>query len=792
MAAPARIVWPEKPLAQLVGVKIAAPQNGNGKHERKGVVINYPPELFWNSALNSPFDYTVPTIAGFNAYAISALAYSCMRYRATKLIEAPLWISEETLDGDVWLDDNAALDHPLAALLEQPNPDMEMSDLLEALSLYLDVTGRCLLVKSRDRGKRTAALYPFSGDEFSVSAADGRLYGKFRVRTSSGIKDYGPDDVIFFKNFDPRSPIDGLGPLDAALAHINIGDEMRRAVQAALRNTIRPGAVVEYENALSDADFERARAEMTANYAGAQNTGKVISVEGGKLKMFERGLKDLELGPVQADVESAVCSCFQVHPSVIGTKLGLTANSGLADTIKPATELFYDMYLFPTWNKIARTLTKSLLREVDDNELRTIRFVTENVRFLQDDLGERTTEASNAQGYWTLNEQRTHTGKPALGATDPRGDAIVARATPGASAGQQVPAASGKSVTHSPDPASSVPVTLPKVAGNPALDAETKADARNRLWRKFDVKARRKESDYEREAEKQFERERADVYKRLSGSSDATIIAALEKVQAAYTREEGQYHLEWLKRYEALISDTFKIAGEDLAAELGFDFNLSNPRVELAILNRTNHLAGHVTTTTYQAIKDVVADSRGRGEGISKLADRIRDEVFGGDITKARATTIARTETIGALNAGEAIAAQESGVIRSKEWLSQGDARVRDSHAEIDGTSAPLDGFFGNGLEYPGDQRGSADEVINCRCTVLYSDEEAGKAAAPVLEKKAEEARLPNIHVNVTVPERSTSLTLESSKLRRIGTIVRDEDGNATIEITEVDPYNSE
>ncbi|MEO7889172.1 MAG: phage minor head protein, partial [Vicinamibacterales bacterium] len=111
------------------------------------------------------------------------------------------------------------------------------------------------------------------------------------------------------------------------------------------------------------------------------------------------------------------------------------------------------------------------------------------------------------------------------------------------------------------------------------------------------------------------------------------------------------------------------------------------------------------------------------GEGTQQIANRIRTDVFNDEITKARATTIARTETIGALNEGEQIAAQESGIVQSKEWLSQGDARVRDGH-DIDGEIVPLDGFFSNGLEYPGDQRGDAGNVINCRCTTLFSDEE--------------------------------------------------------------------
>jgi HK97 family phage portal protein len=699
---------------------MGAKLNGNGNHANgngKKALVTYPPELFWDSSMHPWSDAPglQREIRGFSAYAISALAFACMRFRSQKLIEAPLWIAEETEDGDEWVDD-----HDLSEVLEQPNPDMEMSDLLECVSLYMDVTGRALLVKTRDRANRVAALYPFSGDEFTVEPADGRLYGRFKVTTSRGQQTYGPDDVVFFKNTDPRNPLDGLGPLDAALAHINISDQMRRAVNAQLRNAARPGAILNFPQGLSDeAMADRVKAEFRANFAGAQNDGKLMINEGTDqpIQFLDSNLKNLAFGPVQDDVEATVCSVFEVHPVLVHTKLGLTANSGLADTMKPALELFYDRYFFPTTRKIEKTLTKSLLREADPNTLRFIRFDTSKISALQDDQGEKIEEAGEVADIWTVGERRLHTGKPLFG--DERDDQVRVRAVPGAqpvAEGSEKGASSAPEAKRSPAPREPAP---PKEPGPPTA----KSDIRRRLWRKFDIKASREEAKYRKEAEDQFEREKADVIRRLSGSSDATIQAALAKIKAAYTEADGQYHMEWLRRYEKLISATFDVAGSDLAAEVGFNFSLENPEVQRAIRKRVNKLTDNVTDTTYQSIKDQVSEGRSAGEGTREIAERIREKVFNGEITKARAETIARTETVGAMNHGELIAARESGVIASKEWLTQGDGKVRDSHSDIDGERVGLEDTFGNGLRHPGDQAGSADEVCNCRCTVLYSDE---------------------------------------------------------------------
>lgn len=57
-----------------------------------------------------------------------------------------------------------------------------------------------------------------------------------------------------------------------------------------------------------------------------------------------------------------------------------------------------------------------------------------------------------------------------------------------------------------------------------------------------------------------------------------------------------------------------------------------------------------------------------------------------------------------------------------KIWLTQGDDRVRDSHAEAYGQKVGITEDFtvgGYTLRYPGDRRAPISEWINCRCVVV-------------------------------------------------------------------------
>lgn len=98
-----------------------------------------------------------------------------------------------------------------------------------------------------------------------------------------------------------------------------------------------------------------------------------------------------------------------------------------------------------------------------------------------------------------------------------------------------------------------------------------------------------------------------------------------------------------------------------------------------------------------------------------------------------KARRIARTESHGAVSAGQLAAAQEreqlTGIRMWKRWLSTDDTRTRASHRVADGQAVPLDQPFRIGgflLQHPADSISVAPhEVINCRCTMLiYDDDE--------------------------------------------------------------------
>ena len=119
-----------------------------------------------------------------------------------------------------------------------------------------------------------------------------------------------------------------------------------------------------------------------------------------------------------------------------------------------------------------------------------------------------------------------------------------------------------------------------------------------------------------------------------------------------------------------------------------------------------------------------------QGEGIPQAAMRIANVT---DMDKNASVRAARTAMTSAENAGRIDAykrAESVGVKMQKEWMATLDDRTRRSHRRLDGERVGVDEKFSNGLRYPGDPSGSAEEVYNCRCTIVASVEGVDQSAA--------------------------------------------------------------
>lgn len=130
-----------------------------------------------------------------------------------------------------------------------------------------------------------------------------------------------------------------------------------------------------------------------------------------------------------------------------------------------------------------------------------------------------------------------------------------------------------------------------------------------------------------------------------------------------------------------------------------------------------------VSDTVKASIRQAMNDGIENGWGIDKTVSKIKNE----DLLKWQAKRIVRTETTRATNYSQLKAAENNKFQMDKQWIAVEDNRTRfglmpggHNHLGVDGERRDIYQDFSNGLLFPGDPDGEADQTINCRCTLGY------------------------------------------------------------------------
>ena len=112
-------------------------------------------------------------------------------------------------------------------------------------------------------------------------------------------------------------------------------------------------------------------------------------------------------------------------------------------------------------------------------------------------------------------------------------------------------------------------------------------------------------------------------------------------------------------------------------------------------------------------------------EGVEVIGKKIRDQgkPFN-SFNRYRSNTIARTETHNAASYANHKVVESLNIPDvQKRWTTTLDPRSRTTHVQANGQTVGMEEDFvvgGRQMAYPGDPRGGAANVINCRCVLLY------------------------------------------------------------------------
>ena len=299
----------------------------------------------------TPRNYEALAREGF---ARNPVAYRCVRLIAEAAASVPLVVFEAG---------RRSPNHPLMRLLERPNPEQGLPDLLEAFFGGLQTAGNGYLEAVQDDQGQPFELYALRSDRMKVvpgargwpEAYDYSVGGR-NVRLTRQADGWMP--VLHLKLLNPLSDYYGFSPLEAAAFAVDVHTASGAWNKALLDNAARPSGALVYGGGeggerLTDEQFERLKAELTETHSGTAAAGRPLLLEGGL------DWKPMSLSPADMDfidgkhaAAREIALAFGVPPPL----LGIPGDSTYAN-FKEANSAFWRHAVVPLTERLARALT---------------------------------------------------------------------------------------------------------------------------------------------------------------------------------------------------------------------------------------------------------------------------------------------------------------------------------------------------------------------------------------------------------------------------------------------------
>ena len=573
---------------------------------------------------------------------------------------------------------------PLIDLLYRPNPVFTGRQFWSLYQKYYDLVGEVYILVESNReifevGRNITGLHLLIPTCVTPKfGLDGKPESYEYQTTGDAIK-YLPSQILYIHNPNPKSPLRGMSLLKAGVNAIQTETQISTYHSRILENGGKVEGVFKFNTGpLTKEQLETLKDDYKKEYATSKKAGMPLFLGGGA-EYIKTGLSPDELSFLEAKKMTLedICILTGVPKSMLASTSDVKFDNADADRA---------IFLRETIHPLLVTLTTAL-DEVLFPDGRDLSFVDPTPENIDQKLKE--TESGVKNFYMTINEARARHG---LDPVDNGNDIMIPF--------NLMPLGS------EPAPADA---NAKKIKGeHPLADYDIRRLYWSMMIKRMDAR------------EKKF----IGPLKEYFNDQENRIIEKLSPAKNRYFRKTQLSELLSIelevkigkKIFLPIMTELLKQAGIDAMEMAGSDYEfIIKDEIVSWLENRADIFLTKINETTFQKLQDEFAASITAEEGREKLINRIQ-ETYGG-IKKSRAGLIARTEVHNSTQYGT-MQGYKQGGLRTKIWVAVMDAHTRDSHAQVDGEEKPLDIPFSNGLMFPGDPRGVAEEVINCRCVI--------------------------------------------------------------------------
>jgi len=572
--------------------------------------------------------------------------------------------------------------------IQNPHPDMSIYEVLYQGLIYYFYRGEFMVRVNRTIG---TVLEPLNPKLMRWDNTKWVYNNKINIPV---------EELIYLQLFNPDNTSRGLSPVDVVKEEILNDYKAREYSSKFFEHFARVGAVLENgDMGISSDDMKALVDQFNQAHQNSSQAHKTLGLPPGvKINYPDQTMKDMDFAQGRLDVRDRILGVLGIHKSVFGATDSV--DRAVADA---AMRQLWIHTLKPTAIRLQEKINQHLMKRYFKPF--QVYFDFSSIEELSDSADSVILRAKGLKelGY-TMNEVNDYFDLGMDEVTDPIGST---RFVPSS----MVPYDLMSFDDDYEDEGKSVKVgdKLDKIVE--LIDEPTKIEKKVRIYAiNFNKLERSLERKIGGKVRKHLSEQLGKVMRVIKGTKSKAIDELL-----IYTALKELLESEG-EALAALLTPVFRDGTLD-ASKLALNaINIKADPVinEKVVLDRVNKIRG-INNTTFKLIRSQVSESIKAGETVDQLADRVKG-VY--KFASSRARTIARTESGYVINNTTDGTYRENGV-QKKQWL----GGTRESHAAQDGQIVNYNEPFDNGLMYPHDPSGPAEEVINCTC-----------ALAPIIE----------------------------------------------------------
>ena len=305
-------------------------------------------------------------------YIKNVVGYKCVSMLARSASSVKLMVYDKKTNKKIE-------NHPLELLLNNPNPTQNGYEFFESLYSYKLLSGNTYIqaiLLDKNIFKNPKELFILRPDRMTIIIDNNSSIPyayKYKVNSNEKVfyvdKITGNAEILHIKNFNPINDWYGLSPIEAASYSIDQHNEASKWNQSMLQNGARPsGALIVKGNGddsafLTDEQFTRLKKQLNEEFAGTENAGKPLLLEGG-LEWMEMSLSPSEMNFLEMKNSCArdIALAFGVPSQLLGIP-GDNTYSNLTE----ARLSMWEETIIPMIDNVVDALNKWLVPMFDDN-----------------------------------------------------------------------------------------------------------------------------------------------------------------------------------------------------------------------------------------------------------------------------------------------------------------------------------------------------------------------------------------------------------------------------------------